>query len=144
MPYMNPGPLPVNYGAYGGPAQPYQNGIFYHVKSIKEAQDFQLGLGQSAIFINDNEPEIYTKTMGMSPLDPFTFKIFDISERAQNTQPTPQQTAPTGYLTKDDLEPIKEQLSNMSGYLTKDDFEPFKNSLNDVCRKLDKLKELTE
>jgi hypothetical protein len=62
----------------------------------------------------------------------------------QNAQSTPQQAAPTGYLTKDDLEPIKERLSNMSGYLTKDDFEPFKNSLNDVCRKLDKLKELTE
>lgn len=143
MAFANPSPFPVGYGPYGSIPQPYQNGTFFHVKSMKEAQDFQLGLGQSAIFINDNEPEIYTKTMGMSPLDPFTFKIFDIAERTQGNQPAQQQT-PSGYLTKDDLEPIKAQLSNLSGYLTKDDFEPFKNSLNDVCRKLDKLKELTE
>ena len=82
------------------------------------------------MFIDDNAPFIYTKTAGSSQLEPAVFKRFKITED-NNVQNAPQ----GGSEASED---------KLSAYLTRAEFEPFKALLDEIQKKLEKLKELTD
>lgn len=140
-PFYSP-PFP----AYPGVMPPYptqsrnQNGSFIHVPSEQTAREWPLGPGDSATFVNDNAPYCYTKTMGMSQLDPFIFKRYRIIEEDASTpEPDAKSEEPkVNYLTKDDVSMIFDE------YVRKDTLEPIEKRLDEVYRKLEKLKELTD
>ena len=46
-----------------------QNGGFIIVKDINEAMNYPVAPGNSVTFKNENQPYIYTKTLGFSQLD---------------------------------------------------------------------------
>ena len=133
-----------NYGNFMQPSIPYvpnQNGSIIHVQSESQAKEWPVAPGNSVTFIDDSAPYCYTKSMGMSQFDPPIFKRFRLIEEESNGAPiqAPQQSQPTqNYLTKEEVEMIFEE------YVKKDAIEPLEKRLDSVCKKLEKLKELTD
>ena len=66
------------YPQYQQPAQ--QQSSLIHVQSETQAREWSIAPGTSLMFIDDNQPFIYTKTAGNSQLEPCVFKIFRVSE----------------------------------------------------------------
>lgn len=110
-----------------------QQSNLIHVQSENQAREWSVSLGSSVMFIDDNSPYIYTKTAGMSQLEPAVFKRFKIIEdcASQRTQDAPEQLADNSQ-------------GKLSEYLSKAEFEPFKALLDEIQKKLEKLKELTD
>ena len=131
-----------------------QNGsVFIHVQSEAQAREWPVAPNNSVTFINDNAPYCYTKSLGASSLDQPVFKRFrlleedDTNNQNANTNIAAQDIAfdAADFVSKKDFEPFKQQIAtDAAGYLTKDEFEPYKKQINDICRRLDKLKELTD
>ena len=131
-----------------------QNGsTFIHVQSETQAREWSIAPNSSVTFINDNEPYCYTKTLGASSLDQPIFRKFRLVEEGLNNNNTPNNNIAAqdiafdaeDFVSKKDFEPFKQQIAtDAAGYLTKEDFEPYKKQINDICRRLDKLKELTD
>lgn len=61
-----------------------QNGGFVVVKDITEAQNYPVAPGNSVTFKNENQPYIYTKTLGFSQLDQPIFETFRLVKEEQN------------------------------------------------------------
>ena len=60
---------------------------FVSIRSEQEARNYPIAPGSSVIFKNENEPYIYTKTMGFSQLDMPTFDKYRlVKEEIQETQ----------------------------------------------------------
>ena len=55
-----------------------QNGGFIIVKDINEAMNYPVAPGNSVTFKNENQPYIYTKTLGFSQLDQPIFEVFKL------------------------------------------------------------------
>lgn len=55
-----------------------QNGGFVMVKDISEALNYPVAPGNSVTFKNENQPYIYTKTLGFSQLDQPVFETFKL------------------------------------------------------------------
>ena len=112
MPY-NPY-FPQNYfQQYQMPQQ--QGSTIIHVQSEAQAREWAVAPNSSTMFIDDNAPYCYTKSMGASQFEPPIFKRFRIiedtpSQNAQNTQEAPSaspQVCLDEYMTKAEFEPFK-------------------------------------
>lgn len=71
--------------------QTVQNGGLVTVRSEDEAKGYPVALGTSVTFIDENNPMVYTKTMGFSQLDRPIFKKYRLVEEPENnlnSQPT--------------------------------------------------------
>lgn len=73
------------YPQYQQPAQ--QQSSLIHVQSETQAREWSIAPGTSLMFIDDNQPFIYTKTAGNSQLEPCVFKIFRVSEIGTENAP---------------------------------------------------------
>ena len=100
--------------------QQMQNSSLIHVMSEEQARSYPVPLGQSMMFINDNQPYCYTKTAGMSQLEPPVFKIFEVKEVGQTqSQPAQEESQPAPQV-------------DMSEYMTKAEFESYKAIIDDM------------
>ena len=58
--------------------QQIQNGGFVMVKNVNEAFNYPVAHGNSVTFKDENQPYIYTKTLGFSQLDQPIFETFKL------------------------------------------------------------------
>lgn len=108
--------------------QPQQSN-FIHVQSETQAREWAVAPNCSVTFIDDNAPYCYTKSMGMSQLEPPIFKRFRLveEESTQNALQSPQSNA-------------NSQQENTHEYMTKTEFEPFKMIIGDLQAEIKELK----
>ena len=79
-----------------------QSGNLISVHNEEEAKMYPVAPGNSVTFKDENQPYIYTKTMGFSQLDRPVFERYKLIKEEQPVQPmvtTPQEK----YALKDDL-----------------------------------------
>lgn len=107
---------------------PVQNSSFIHVQNESQAREWRVAPGNSVIFLDDNLPYCYTKSAGLSELEPPIFKKFRLEEENINT---PQQ-----------LQQSIEKKSNidLSEYMLKSDFEIFKTEFETLKTDFENLK----
>ena len=75
---------------------PTRNSDFVLVRSEDEARNYPVAFGNTVTFKHENEPYMYTKTMGLSQLDRPVF------ERYKLVKETPQDAPQTTPETKND------------------------------------------
>lgn len=116
------GYIPNNYNLYGQQFQPTQQFMqpqtnnIVHVQSEQQARAWAVAPNSSVMFIDDSSPHCYTKTMGMSQLEPPIFKCFKLVEVETSQQQTqePQQNADlSAFMTKEEFEPYKAIITEM-------------------------------
>ena len=105
-----------NYNLYGQQFQPVQQFMqpqtnnIVHVQNEQQARAWTVSPNSSVMFIDDSSPHCYTKTMGMSQLEPPIFKCFKLVE-VETSQQQPQEP---------------QQNNDLSAFMTKEEFEPYK------------------
>ena len=116
--YFNP-----NYSGYVTQGQQtVQNGGFITVQSEDEAKSYPVAHGASVTFRDENQPYIYTKTLGFGQFDTPTFEKYKLTkETAQDTRRA--ESAPPRQLSE-----------ILPDYVTKGEFEA-------LCAELDSIKE---
>lgn len=92
-----------------------QNGGFVSVRNITEAQNYPVAPGNSVTFKNENQPYIYTKTLGFSQLDQPIFEVFKLvkEENDERTEEVSSEIPPIEYLTLKDAERIRENIREL-------------------------------
>lgn len=95
-----------------------QNSTIIHVQSEAQAREWSVAPNSSVTFIDDSSPYCYTKSMGMSMLEPPVFKRFRLVEE-EAAPPQPMQTNNT-------------QQTDNSIYMTKEEFEPYKSIIEEM------------
>lgn len=92
-----------------------QNGGFIMVKDILEAQNYPVAPGNSVTFKNENQPYIYTKTLGFSQMDQPVFEVFKlVKEENENKVVALTEEIPVvEYLPLKDADEIREQITQM-------------------------------
>ena len=92
-----------------------QNGGFIMVKDILEAQNYPVAPGNSVTFKNENQPYIYTKTLGFSQMDQPVFEVFKlVKEENENKMVALTEEIPVvEYLPLKDADEIREQITQM-------------------------------
>ena len=92
-----------------------QNGGFIIVKDINEAINYPVAPGNSVTFKNENQPYIYTKTLGFSQLDQPIFETFKLVKEEKQLQEEP--VAETGpgmtYLTLEEAQILKGEIDGL-------------------------------
>ena len=124
MPAFNPY-FPQNYNPYQQMQPQAPQSSFIHVQSEDQARSWSVALGTSVTFIDDNRPYCYTKSMGLSQLEPPIFKKFKLVEEAAENAPE---------------RPIESNSIDMSAYVLKADFEAVKALLDDVRADIDVIR----
>lgn len=92
-----------------------QNSTFIHVQSAAQAREWTVAPNSSVTFIDDNAPYCYTKSMGMSMLEPPIFKKFRLVEETDDAQ-----------IQQPQEQPQQTQQFDMTAFMTKEEFEPYK------------------
>ena len=116
------GYIPNNYNLYGQQFQPAQQFMqpqtnnIVHVQSEQQARAWTVAPNSSVMFIDDSSPHCYTKTMGMSQLEPPIFKCFKLVE-VETSQQQPQEP---------------QQNNDLSAFMTKEEFEPYKAIIQEM------------
>lgn len=96
---------------------PYQSNQSIMVHSEDEAWNFPIAQGQSLILIDENEPYIYTKSMGLSQLDKPVFEKYKLVKVES------QKAAPAEYATKQDLVDLRNFIEQtMKGSVTHESY----------------------
>lgn len=109
-----------------------QNGGFVIVKDINEAQCYPVAPGNSVTFKNENQPYIYTKTLGFSQLDQPIFETFRLVKEERQIQ---------NSFRIDNEEPELKEVE----YLSASYGEEINAEISELKNELDKLKaELNE
>lgn len=95
-----------------------QNSTIIHVQSEAQAREWTVAPNSSVTFIDDSSPYCYTKSMGMSMLEPPVFKRFRlVEEEAEQTVQEPVQLNPqidtSAFMTKEEFEPYKTIIEEM-------------------------------
>ena len=93
-----------------------QSNAIIHVPSEEVARRWDVAPNSSVMFIDDSSPHCYTKTMGMSQLEPPVFKCFKLVEveTSQQQVQEPQQNADlSAFMTKEEFEPYKAIITEM-------------------------------
>jgi hypothetical protein len=107
-----------------------QNGGFVIVKDINEAMNYPVAPGNSVTFKNENQPYIYTKTLGFSQLDNPIFEKFRLVKE-ENEQ----------------IEPIIERENDnvpFVEYVTKEEADNLRTEINVLKEEINFLKEYIE
>ena len=90
---------------------------FIHVQSEQQAREYNLSPGTSMMFIDDNRPYIYTKSAGMSQLEPAVFKVFQVSEispeNARISTPAPDSIDISPDSVKAEIEAIRAEIEDI-------------------------------
>ena len=100
-----------------------QNGGFVIVKDINEAMSYPVAPGNSVTFKNENQPYIYTKTVGFSQLDQPIFEVFKltkeepIGEVVQDVPPIEYMTLEDGGKIKVEMEELRSKIDFLSEYV---------------------------
>lgn len=103
-----------------------QNGGFVMVKDINEASRYPVAPGNSVTFKDENQPYIYTKTLGFSQLDQPIFEVFKLVKEER-------------------VEGSKNVSDNEGGqFLTLDEGNALKAEIDVVKNDLQALKDLVE
>ena len=139
MPYSfyqaYPGYNPMYYSQLQNMQQPQQNtqqttqiqnGGFVMVKDISEALNYPVAPGNSVTFKNENQPYIYTKTLGFSQLDQPVFETFKLvkEERAEASKTALEEpmvqflTLDEGNALRTELDALKAELIELNTELT--------------------------
>lgn len=136
--------FPQNYNPYQQAMQQYQqamaqnmpqnnvqaqNNGFFHVQNEAQAREYPVAPGNSMTFINDNEPYCYTKSAGLSQLEPPVFKRFRLVEEIDTPQSV--QNAPKT--------PTESNSIDLSGYVSKAEFEPFCALVDEIKADIERL-----
>lgn len=108
-----------------------QNGGFVMVKSINEAMQYPVAPGNSVTFKNENQPYIYTKTLGFSQLDQPIFEVFKLVKEEKEWQNNDVQANEV---------PAAEYLSISQGDEIKTEMSKLKTELNELKTELNELK----
>ena len=108
---MQPMTMPVQ-------TQAQQQSTIIHVQNEAQAREWVVAPNSSVTFIDDSRPYCYTKSMGMSQLEPPIFKRFRLEEETDDMVRTQQSPSSTQI--------------DMSEYMTKSEFEPFKAIIEDM------------
>lgn len=96
-----------------------QNGGFIIVKDINEAMNYPVAPGNSVTFKNENQPYIYTKTLGFSQLDQPIFEVFKLikEDKPQTSfaeiEEVKIETPNIKYLSIDDAEIMRSEMAQM-------------------------------
>lgn len=98
--------------------QPQTQSTIIHVQSEAQAREWAVAPNSSVTFIDDSRPYCYTKSMGMSQLEPPVFKRFRLEEETDEAAQPPQ-SPPSAQI-------------DLSEYMTKSEFEPFKAIIQDM------------
>lgn len=98
--------------------QPQSQSTIIHVQSEAQAREWAVAPNSSVTFIDDSRPYCYTKSMGMSQLEPPVFKRFRLEEETDEVAQPPQ-SPPSAQI-------------DLSEYMTKSEFEPFKAIIQDM------------
>ena len=95
-----------------------QNGGFVMVKDISEALNYPVAPGNSVTFKNENQPYIYTKTLGFSQLDQPVFETFKLvkEERTEATI-TASEDVVAQFLTLDEGNALRAELDALKAEL---------------------------
>ena len=119
--YQNYLPFQQNYAVPQTVQQPttIHNGGMVSVRSEQEARNYPVAPSTSVTFHNENEPYIYTKTVGSS-LEPPKFEKFklvreEISEEEQQTNSS------ADYVKKDEFEALKAKFEALEKELKGDE-----------------------
>lgn len=110
-----------------------QNGGFVMVKDITEAMSYPVAPGNSVTFKNENQPYIYTKTLGFSQLDQPIFETFRLVKEEQNfnADKKEHELEVVEYLSISQGEEIKTEMSKLKTELTE-----LKTELNELKTEL--------
>ena len=92
-----------------------QNGGFIMVKDILEAQNYPVAPGNSVTFKNENQPYIYTKTLGFSQMDQPVFEVFKlVKEENENKMVALTEEIPVvEYLPLEDADQMRVEMQQM-------------------------------
>ena len=107
-----------------------QNGGFVLVKNITEAMNYPVAPGHSVTFKNENQPYIYTKTLGFSQLDQPIFETFKLIKEDNSLN--------------ENFNGGIESANNQIEYLSLDEAEQIKQQLSDIRAEIDFLREYVE
>lgn len=121
MYYPQPQQTPVQQpiAAQNQPQMPQgQNTGFVRVQSENEARMYPVAPGTSVVFINENEPYCYTKTVDMSQLDR---PKFDRYRLVKEEAPEAEKPKEPKYATLSDLEKLKKEVKSLKSKITKED-----------------------
>ena len=124
--------------------------IFVPVASEEVARNYPVAYGNTVIFKDENEPNLYIKKMGFSQLDRPVFEKFrlvkeqDTAFNVPEQSPSAENTAPDktiAYVTKESLEALKSDIEayklNMDNL--ESDIEDLREKIADfVFKKSDK------
>lgn len=91
------------------PQQQAQNNGFIRVQSENEARMYPVAPGNSVIFIDENAPFCYTKTVDTSQLDRPKFEKYRLVKEEQEEQTTSSNL----YASRDELEQLKKDLEKL-------------------------------
>lgn len=95
-----------------------QNGGFVMVKDISEALNYPVAPGNSVTFKNENQPYIYTKTLGFSQLDQPVFETFKlVKEERAETPITASEDIVGQFLTLDEGNALRAELDALKAEL---------------------------
>lgn len=95
-----------------------QNGGFVMVKDISEALNYPVAPGNSVTFKNENQPYIYTKTLGFSQLDQPVFETFKLVKEERAEAPiTASEDIVAQFLTLDEGNALKAELDALKAEL---------------------------
>ena len=78
------------------------NGSFVSVRSIEEAFNWPVAPGNSITFKDENQPYVYTKTKGFSPLEQPVFEKYKLV-KVEDAPVKPQNAPQTDDSVKDEL-----------------------------------------
>lgn len=126
MAWMNPYPYPqMAMQQFQQMPQPQtQSSAIIHVPSEDVARRWDVAPNSSVTFIDDSKPYCYTKSMGMSMLEPPVFKRFRLVEEAETAPDNPSNDVAN-------QSPQQPQI-DLSAYLTKAEFESYKSIIDDM------------
>lgn len=114
-----------NYLPFQQVAQPIQqqptihNGGMVSVRSEQEARNYPVAPATSVTFHNENEPYIYTKTVGSS-LEPPKFEKFKLVKE-EISEETKAETPIKEYVEKAEFEALKAEFEALKKELNGDD-----------------------
>lgn len=111
-----------------------QNGGFVMVKDITEAMSYPVAPGNSVTFKNENQPYIYTKTLGFSQLDQPIFETFRLVKEEQSSQKNISDNKMESEINKE------EYLSISQGEEIKTEMNKLKTELTELKTELNELK----
>ena len=112
--------MAYNYNPYFMQYQPnqnqIQNGGFVSVRSIEEAFNWPIAPGNSITFKDENQPFVYTKTKGFSPLEQPVFERYRLV-KVEDAPQRPPETPQEAFDVKSEINNLWSEIKALKGVL---------------------------